>query len=62
MTEQRRAERALRESERRYRRLFETAKDGIVILDAATGMVVDVNPHLLMILGVPEEQFVNKAI
>ena len=31
-------------SELRYRRLFESAKDGILILDAATGMVVDVNP------------------
>ncbi len=39
-----RAEAAQRDSEIRYRRLFETAKDGILILDAETGMVVDVNP------------------
>ena len=31
-------------SETRYRRLFETAKDGILILDGDTGEIVDVNP------------------
>jgi PAS domain S-box-containing protein len=41
----------LRDSENRYRRLFESAKDGILILDADTGRVVDVNPFLLQILG-----------
>jgi len=34
----------LHASELRYRRLFETAKDGILILDAVTGQIVDVNP------------------
>jgi PAS domain S-box-containing protein len=42
---------ALEESEKRYRRLFESAKDGILILDADTGKVVDVNPFLLQLLG-----------
>ncbi len=46
----------------RYRRLFETAKDGILILDAETGMVVDVNPFLIDLLGYSYEQFVGKAI
>ncbi|MHB8120754.1 MAG: hybrid sensor histidine kinase/response regulator [Desulfuromonadaceae bacterium] len=41
----------LQDSEKRYRRLFESAKDGILILDAATGKVVDVNPFLLQLLG-----------
>ena len=40
-------EEMLRVSETRYRRLFETAKDGILILDAETGMIVDVNPFLI---------------
>ena len=31
-------------SEVRYRRLFESAKDGILILDAVTGKIIDVNP------------------
>ncbi|MFA5179984.1 MAG: PAS domain S-box protein [Syntrophales bacterium] len=42
---------ALQDSEKRYRRLFESAKDGILILDAETGKVVDVNPFLLHLLG-----------
>jgi len=43
----------LRASELRYRRLFETAEDGILILDAETGMINDVNPFLIKLLGYP---------
>src|SRR3990172_8664979 len=46
ITEHKRADAALKSSEIRFRRLFESAKDGILILDAATGEVVDVNPFL----------------
>jgi PAS domain S-box-containing protein len=53
---------ALRASELRYRRLFETAKDGILILDAVTAMVVDVNPFLIALLGYSHEQFLGKAV
>ena len=42
---------ALQNSEKRYQRLFESAKDGILILNAETGKVVDVNPFLLQLLG-----------
>ena len=52
----------MRESELRYRRLFETAQDGILILDAETGMVVDVNPFLTKMLGYSHEVFLNKKI
>ena len=38
---------ALRLSELRYRRLFETAQDGILILDANSGEIMDVNPFLI---------------
>src|SRR5581483_7652434 len=41
---------ALRDSEARYRRLFETAQDGILILDAKTGLITDVNPFLMKLL------------
>jgi PAS domain S-box-containing protein len=53
---------ALSDSETRYRRLFETAKDGILILDAETGMITDVNPYLIEMLGYSKEQFVEKEI
>jgi len=55
-------EETLSASELRYRRLFESAKDGILILDAETGMVVDVNPFLIERLGFSREQFLGKAI
>ena len=35
----------LKDSELRYRRLFEAAQDGILILDAETGAITDVNPN-----------------
>ena len=57
-----RVEEMLRVSETRYRRLFETAKDGILILDAETGVIVDVNPFLVEMLGFSYEQFVGKEI
>ncbi len=48
--------------ETRYRRLFETAKDGILILDAKTGRIVDVNPYLIDLLGYPKKYFIEKPI
>ncbi|XDD51044.1 PAS domain S-box protein [Leptospira sp. WS92.C1] len=52
----------LQNSEKRYRRLFETAKDGIIILNAETGMIVDVNPFLIEMLGYSKDQFLEKNI
>ena len=51
LPEKAKTQEALQNSEKRYRRLFESAKDGILILDADTGRVVDVNPFLLTLLG-----------
>ncbi len=52
----------LHASEIRYRRIFETAQDGILILDAETGMIVDVNPFMIKMLGFSYEQFQGKKI
>jgi len=52
----------LKESELRYRRLFETAQDGILILDAESGMIEDVNPYLIKMLGYSREEFVEKKL
>ena len=49
-------------SEIRYRRLFESAKDGILILDADSGLIIDVNPFLIDLLGYTKEQFINKSL
>ena len=51
ITERKQAEENLIVSEVRYRRLFEAAKDGILILDAETGVIVDVNPFLMRDVG-----------
>ncbi len=62
ITERKRAQEELCASEVRYRRLFEAAKDGVLILDAETGMVVDVNPFLVQLLGFPREAFLEKKV
>jgi PAS domain S-box-containing protein len=60
--ERKQAEEKLIASEVRYRRLFEAARDGILILDAETGVVVDVNPFLVEMLGFPQEEIVGKEL
>ena len=57
-----RSEQAIRASELRYRRLFETAQDGILILDADTGQVVDANPFMKDLLGYSQEEFLGKKL
>lgn len=52
----------IRTSELRYRRLFEAAQDGILILDAATGAITDVNPFLVKLLGYSREEFLQKKL
>jgi len=49
-------------SELRYRRLFEAAQDGILILNAFTGAITDVNPFLINMLGYSREEFVEKKL
>jgi PAS domain S-box-containing protein len=52
----------LKESEARYRRLFETAKDGILILDGDTGRITDANPFLQDMLGYSKKELIGKAL
>ena len=62
ITDRKLVEERLTASEIRYRRLFETTKDGVLILDADTGRIVDVNPFLIELLGYTVEQFLEKEI
>jgi PAS domain S-box-containing protein len=57
-----RSEHAIRASELRYRRLFEAAKDGILILDVDTGRISDVNPFLTELLGFSHSEMVGKTV
>ena len=52
----------LRSSEVRYRRLFESARDGILILDADTGVIGAVNPFLTRLLGYATQDIVGKTL
>ena len=62
ITEHKRAEEARRISEARYKRLFETAKDGLLLLQYDSGLVFDVNPSLLAMTGFTREDFVGYRI
>src|SRR5580698_4160176 len=53
---------ALHASELSYRRLFEAARDGILILDAETGRINDVNPFLVELLGFSRNEMVGKTV
>ena len=52
----------IKTSELRYRRLFEAAQDGILLLDAETGAITDVNPFLIKMLGYTRKEFVEKKL
>lgn len=56
------AERKIQASEIRYRRLFESAKDGILILDYETGMIVDSNPYIEQLLEYSSEELEGKEL
>jgi PAS domain S-box-containing protein len=56
------SEERLRASELNYRRLFETAKDGILILDAKTGKVTDANPFLVNLLGYSLDELIGAQL
>ena len=62
LSELKQAEQALRASEVRYRRLFESATDGILILEARTGTIVDVNPFLVELLGSSRETLLGRKV
>lgn len=53
---------ALRVSETRFRRLFETAQDGILLLDARNGQIREVNPFLIDMLGYLREEFLGREL
>jgi PAS domain S-box-containing protein len=49
-----------RQAELHYRRLFETAGDGILALDGETGTIVDANPAVESILGCARDETLGK--
>jgi PAS domain S-box-containing protein len=62
ITERKKMEEALKTSATNYRRLFEAAQDGILILDAETGQITDVNPFMVEMLGYSHEELLGKKL
>src|ERR1044071_369706 len=62
ITDRHNAEIAMRNSEMRFRRLFETAKDGILILESITGKITDANPFISELLGYPTNELLGKEL
>ncbi len=62
LSERQQTEEALKASENRYRRLFESAKDGILLLDAETGLITDVNPFLQDLLGYSHAELLGRTL
>ncbi len=62
ITERKKAEYTAYISELRYRRLFETTQDGILLIDFDTGMILDVNTFLIDLLGYSKDDFFKKHL
>ncbi len=62
ITERRLAEQSERDSEVRFRRLFETAKDGILLLDANTGKITDANAFMCGLTGMEPAEVLGKEL
>jgi PAS domain S-box-containing protein len=58
----RRTAEALALSETRYRRLFETAQDGILLVDPGTRRIFDANPFIVEMLGDTRDGLVGKEL
>lgn len=61
-TDRKQRELALQASENRYQRLFETAQDGIFIVDVHTEQIIDVNPFLTKMLGYAASELLGKKV
>jgi PAS domain S-box-containing protein len=62
IAERKAAEEQLRISEDCYRRLFETSKDSLLIVDAATYVITDANPAVTELSGYTREQLVGSNL
>ncbi len=56
------AQEQMRVSENRYRRLFEAAHDGVLLLDPATNRIIDANPFMTRLLSYSRDQLIGKEL
>ncbi len=57
-----RAQEQMRLSENRYRRLFEAAHDGVLLIDPGTNQIIDANPFMTTLLGYSHDQLIGKEL
>jgi PAS domain S-box-containing protein len=62
ITGHRQAQEKLRVSEIRYRRLFEAAHDGILLVDPSTNQIIDANPFMTRLLGYSRDQMIGREL
>jgi PAS domain S-box-containing protein len=62
ISDRQQAEKMLRATELSYRRLFEAAQDGILILNGDTGCITDANAFLVELLGFSQSEMVGKTV
>ena len=62
ITERKASETKVRESEARYRRLFEKAREGVLLIDGRTGTIVNANPHFTEMTGFPAESILGRPL
>jgi PAS domain S-box-containing protein len=62
ITERKRLENELKDSEERFRRVFETAKDGLLLIDKQTENIVNVNPAIIKLLGYSSGELIGKKL
>jgi two-component system sensor histidine kinase/response regulator len=60
ISKRKQAEQSLKESEEKFRNLFENARDAILLADADTGILVDINPAGCKMLGLPKENVIGQ--
>ena len=62
ITDRKQLEEKLQASETLYRQLFETAKDGVLILDADTGIILEANPFMTELSGHSTAEYIGKEL
>jgi PAS domain S-box-containing protein len=62
VTQRQEQENKVRVSEIRYRRLFEAAHDGVLLMDPVTGKITDANPFMTRLLGFSNKYLIGKEL
>jgi len=61
ITERKRTEEALRESEEYVKTILDYVQSGIIVVDVETHKIVDANPSAIEMFGVPKEQVIGSS-